>query len=507
MIIFKYWDSKFKSRNQRRLDRKNAARATKPCFSRRYYNFEVAFRNHATSFGGLAPIHQLVHKLGLPETINQHLHLLKVNRPYFESDHVLGITYNAFCQGTCLDDLDRLRHDEAFLDMLGTQRLPDPTTAGDFCRRFQESDINDLQKAFDVARTKVWQQQPSEFFEQATIDVDGTFVETGACCKQGIDISYKGIWGYHPLVVSLAETGEVLRIVNRPANRPSHEDAFMPLNESIEQCIKAGFRKVRLRGDTDFSQTKYLDIWNRLGMVNFVFGFDSIPNLREKAEKLPAAAWKKLERPAKYVLKTVPRTKPERVKDRLVKDHGFNVLRLRSEEVAEFNYQPTACSEPYRMVVVRKNISKEKGELVLFDEIRYFFYITNDRKMTTAEIVFDANDRCNQENLHAELKGSVGALRAPTNTLESNWAWMVMASLAWSLKAWWALSLPETGRHRERHQAQKTKVLRMEFRTFVNTFVMIPCQIAKKARGIVVTILSWNPERSILFRLLQVLRQ
>ncbi len=73
-------------------------------------------------------------------------------------------------------------------------------------------------------------------------------------------------------------------------------------------------------------------------------------------------------------------------------------------------------------VVVRKNLSVEKGDAVLFDDIRYFFYITNDVVTPADEIVFLANGRCNQENLIEQLKNGVRALHAPVNTLVSNWA-------------------------------------------------------------------------------------
>jgi hypothetical protein len=506
--IFTKWHREFKSRSQRRLDKNHDTIAFNPSFSAKNIHFDVAFRDHATVYGGIAAIHQLVNQLQLADAIDQRLHLLKMHMPYHESDHVLGIAYNAFCQGTRLEHIERLRTDEAYLDLLGTKRIPDPTTAGDFCRRFGEKDIAVLHSAYDAARLTVWKKQPDAFFDRATIDVDGTMVETDARCKQGVDINYEGVWGYHPLVVSLAETGEVLRIVNRPGNRPSHEGAFEPLNEAILLCRQAGFRQIRMRGDTDFSQTKHLDFWSMLPGVNFIFGFDCRENLEQIATKLPESAWTKLKRPAKYQIETAPRTKPVEVKGRIVKERGFDVLRLNSEEVAEFSYQPTACDRPYRMVVVRKNITKEKGEVVLFDEdVRYFFYITNDAEMDACEIVFDANSRCNQENLHAQLKGGVGALKSPTNTMESNWAWMTMASLAWNLKAWWALMLPEAGRWRERHKAEKTRVLRMEFRTFVDAFILIPCKVATKSRKIVVTVLSWNPLRNLLFRLLDVLRR
>ena len=159
------------------------------------------------------------------------------------------------------------------------------------------------------------------------------------------------------------------------------------------------------------------------------------------------------------------------------------------------------------MIVVRKNLSVEKGELALFDDYCYFFYLTNDRTSTPAEIVFSANGRCNQENLHAQLKNGVRALQAPVDSLVSNWAYMVMTALAWNLKAWWALTLPEQpGRHAEQHQAEKRTVLTMEFKTFVNAFIRLPCQLVRTGRKLVYRLLSWNPWLPVFFRAFDVLR-
>jgi hypothetical protein len=176
----------------------------------------------------------LVRKLGLAEAIDDRLHLLKLHLPYHESDHVLNLAYNTLCNGTCLDDIELRRNDVVFLNALGADRIPDPTTAGDFCRRFTAADVEILQDVFDQTRVRVWRQQPSEFLEEAVLDVDGTLVATGAGCKQGIDIAYDGTWGYHPLIISLANTGEVLSIVNRPGNRPSHEGP--PSNSTWRSC-------------------------------------------------------------------------------------------------------------------------------------------------------------------------------------------------------------------------------------------------------------------------------
>jgi hypothetical protein len=497
-----------KRRIERRLNKFNLEGCERPMFTAANIHYEISERDRGIAHGGIGVLHTLANRVGLAEAIDRHLVLLKFHRPYHESDHVRNIAYNALCGGTCLEDIELRRNDEVFLDAIGARRIPDPTTAGDFCRRFRNAaDIRCLQQAFHEVRQKVWAEQPDAFFEQAIIDMDGTLVGTTGSCKQGMDISYQGTWGYHPLVVSLANTGEVLSIVNRSGNRPSHEGAAAEVDRGVAVCLQGGFRRVLLRGDTDFSQTAYLDGWNADRRIQFIFGYDNCPNLVEIAEKLPPCAWRPLTRPPRYAVATKPRQRPANVKDRVVKQRQFETLRLQSEEVAEFNYRPTACQLEYRMVVVRKNITKEKGELRLHDEIRYFFYISNDWVREANEIVFCANDRCDQENLLAQLHGGCRALKAPVDSLESNWAYMVMTGLAWDLKAWWALMLPEgVGQHRPRYRADKQWLLGLEFKTFVQAFVQLPCQIVRTGRRLVYRLLSWNPYQAILFRLVAVLR-
>ena len=469
-------------------------------------HYEIAERCRGIGVGGIGAIHTLVRQLGLIESIDRRLELLKVHLPYHESDHVLALAYLPLCGGTCIQDLELLRHDEVLLNAVGARRRPDPTTAGDFCRRFTADTIGTLLDVIDDTRIPVWAQQPPAFFEQAIVDMDGCLVETTGQCKQGMDIAYDGTWGYHALVLSLANTGEVLSVVNRPGNRPSHEGAAEQIDRALAVCFRGGFRRVLLRGDTKFSQTEHLDRWDDDPRVRFIFGFEALPNLKAIAEDLPARAWKPLQRPPRYTVKTKPRERPDNVKEAVVVAREFENQRLQSEEVAEFNYQPTACKKIYRMVVVRKNISVEKGEKLLFDKIVYFFYITNDWVSAADEIVFSANDRCDQENLLAQLSGGVRALRAPVDNLESNWAYMVMTALAWNLKAWWALTLPERpGRWRERHRAEKHWVLGLEFKTFVNAFVRLPCQIIRTGRKLVYRLLAWNPYQPIFFRLVDVL--
>jgi hypothetical protein len=499
--------AKRKRRMQRRLDKHKLQGFEKPMFTATNIHYEISDKISGISHGGIGAMHTLVRDLGLIDAIDRRLHLFKFHLPYHESDHVLNLAYNALCEGTCLQDIELRRNDEAFLDALGARRIPDPTTSGDFCRRFRELDIDDLQEAVHDTRLKVWEQQPPDFFVQAILDMDGTLVGTTGCCKQGMDIAYEGTWGYHPLVISLANTGEVLSILNRSGNRPSHEGAAAEVDHCLTICWRGGFQRVLLRGDTDFSQTEHLDRWNADPRVQFVFGYACYPNLVDKAEALPEADWKPLTRPLRYEVQTQPRQRPDNVKDAIIKRREYETLRLRSEEVAEFTYRPTACQETYRMVVVRKNITKEKGEQRLQDEIRYFFYITNDWDSEAEAIVFRANGRCNQENLLAQLKGGCRALSAPVDNLLSNWAYMVMTALAWTMKAWWALSLPVgVGCHKATYQADKLWVLGMEFKTFVQAFVRLPCQIVRTGGRLVYRLLSWNPYQPIFFRLVHQLR-
>ena len=495
---------KAKRQIERRLDGAREDRG-KPMFQTANLRVELAEKVRAIGTGGIGLVHRLAEQTGLVEAIDRRLHLLKIHRPYHESDHVLNLAYNAMCDGVRLEDIELRRNDEVFLDALGTERIPDPTTAGDFCRRFAETDIRRLMQAVDDARLNVWAKQPEEFFDRATIDMDGTLVITTGECKQGMDISYKGTWGYHPLVVSLAETGEVLRLVNRSGNRPSHEGAAEEADEAITLCRKAGFRQIVLRGDTAFSQSARLDAWDEDG-VTFYFGFKAMGNLEEIADNLPKNAWQKVLRPPRYEVQTEARQKPVNVKQQIVRRREFETLRLNGEDYAEFEYQPGGCRQPYRMVVLRKNISREKGEKRLFDEIRYFFYITNDWPSDAEDVVFESNARCDQENLVAQLSGGVRALSAPVDNLHSNWAYMVMTALAWNLKAWWALWLPAKGRWREKHQTEKHRVLRMEFRTFLNAFIKIPCQIVRAGRKLIYRVLSYSPHLPVFFRLSTVLR-
>jgi hypothetical protein len=487
-----------KRRIQYRLRKKQWDEQRRPMFQTHNLHYDMANKAKGLHCAGLGVFRLLERQLDLAAAINGPLHLLKRHVPYFESDHILSLTYNVLAGGRTLDDLELLRNNEMYLDVLGAQRIPDPTTAGDFLRRFKPAHIDTLMNVINSKRLAVWQQQPPSFFEQAIIEADGSIVETNGVCKQGMDLSYNGKWGYHPLLVSLANTQEVLFLVNRSGNRPSHEGAAAYLDRAAALCQQAGFRTLLLRGDTDFTQTAHLDRWDAAGF-GFVFGIDAQPNLVQQAEILPAPAWRTLERAAPYEVATRPRQRPRKVKEEVVRRRRFRNVRLVSEEVAQFDYQPGACAKSYGIVVLRKHLVWERGGQVIDEETRYFFYITNRRTWTCAEVVSFANDRGNQENLVEQLKNGVRALHAPVNTLESNWAYMVIAALAWNMKAWLALLQPRP--------EQRQQLLAMEFRKFLNEVVLLPCQIVRAGRRVIYRLLQWNPWVNVLCRVSELLRK
>ena len=212
-------------------------------------------------------------------------------------------------------------------------------------------------------------------------------------------------------------------------------------------------------------------------------GIDAHPKLVKLAEALGNQAWKAFEREPKYEILTEPRPKAFRHKEQVVIERLFNNQKLVGEALAEIEYQPNKCNRKYRVIILRKNISVQRGEKPLFDEVRYFFYITN-RKDRAEKIVGLANGRCDQENVIEQLKNGVNAMRMPVADLVSNWAYMVIAALAWNLKAWYGLLVP----NRERG----IELVKMEFRRFLNAILLLPCQIVRTARRVIYRILGYN---------------
>lgn len=469
-------DSRIHRRQVKKLRRmlKNRGQIGKrPILSRSAVSYALAERVQVLRHGGIGAIQRLAVNSGLAMGIDESLKLLKFHKPYYESDHVLSICYNILCGGSSIEDLDLLRNDPSLLHALGADRIPDPTTAGDFLRRFDSRSIEQLQDAINEVRPVLWREAKALSSQDAIIQVDATIQGTTATTKQGMDMGYTGVMGFGPLIVSLANTREALYIENRPASTHSSVNAPYWIDKSIA-VVKPHFKRVWLRGDTAYGLSEHFDRWHEEG-INFVLGYQAHPDLIARAEALNN--WRVLQRPTRKV-RTSPRTRPDNVRQKIVVEKGCKDFRLLGEEIIEFDYSPVrnGCKHTYRLVIVKKDISVEKRQVNLFNEVRYFLYVTNDRDMSAEEVVYFANKRCDHENDIEQLRNGVKAFSLPSNTLDGNWAYMVIAALAWTLKAWFGLLAATQSKE------QSKRIVRMEFKRFLNEFVAIPAQVIRHAR-------------------------
>ena len=444
--------------------------------------YEVSGRVEAVACGGLGMLQTVAEAVGLREEIDERLNLLRRHQPYHESDHVLAQALTLLSGGHCLTT------------WLGaaTRRSSTRWSAAHPASDDQRGLSASLRRG-ECAGSPAGDQRVAGGglahaaegrAALARIDVDGTITETAGQCKEGMDISYDGRWGFGPLVVSLANTQEVLYVVNRSANRPSHDGAVAWIYLGVRWAREdAGFERVRLRGDTDFSLTEHFDRWTEEG-VEFVFGMDANPSFVRRAKALSEDDWVPFERdetpPAK-------RRRPANVKKAVVEHRGFRELTLEEEDVAELPYRSRkARKEGYRLIALRKRIRVTEGQLRLTDEIRYFFFVTNVKRedLSAAEVVRENHDRCRQENLIEQIKNGVEGTRMPLAEFDANWAYLVIACLALSLKTWAGLLLPR--------ELSARAILRMEFRRFLNEIVLLPAEILRTGRRLVFRLLAIN---------------
>jgi hypothetical protein len=159
-----------KKKITKRLERRNWEDQPRPMFTGSNMQYEVEGRQKGIAQGGIGAVHRLAKKTGLVKAIDQKLKLLKRHLPYHESDHVLNLAYNVLAGGTRLEDIELRRNDEAWMDALGAKIIPDPTTAGDFLRRFHRNDVETLMDLINETRVRIWEQQSQDFFQEAIVD-------------------------------------------------------------------------------------------------------------------------------------------------------------------------------------------------------------------------------------------------------------------------------------------------------------------------------------------------
>jgi hypothetical protein len=438
-------------------------------------------RGEATAYGGLSLAVALVRQLGVERALDQALDLLQSHRPFTESDHVLTHVYNLFVGGTCIEDIAYLQASEPVRRMLGAARIPDPTTAGDFLRRFDAGALEALDRAIDRGQEAVWKRRYGRRKAgQAIVDLDSHVHPVYGDQKEGADFSYKGPLAYHPLVISLAETQECLRLINRPGNTPSAEDAEKHLDELFPMLLRR-FRQVVVRGDSAFCNQKVFDACEAHGQ-SFAVVSPTQTNFEALADALPESAWKPYRGPGERAHRTAPparrRQRRPNLRRRLARQRGKHDLKLERQWVAEIPYRPQRSQTTYRLVIRRQRI-EEHHQGQLFELWRYRYVMTNLPPSTSTQEVVDLTyQRCDQENVIEQLQHGIPGMRMPTGGLISNAAYLTCARLAHNLKAWLAqLALPR-------------ETMRWEWKRFRHAFVYVAARVLRQSRQVRVRIAS-----------------
>ena len=437
-------------------------------------------RSDATAYGGLSLAVRTSAALRLPQAIDAELRLLHCHRPFTESDHVLTHVYNLFVGGRCIEDIAHLQTSDPVKRMLGASRIPDPTTAGDFLRRFDADGIEQLDGAVDGVQDTVWRVAHGTGKRKlGLVDLDSHVHAVYGDQKEGADFTYQGTFGYHPLAITLAETQECLRLINRPGNVVSAEGAAQALREVLPMLNKR-FRRVIVRGDSAFARQDIYQACESAGQY-FAMVSPAHRNLDGLADALPARAWKAFD-PASPRRSSSNKTKRRKRRANLrrqrARQRGKRDLKLERQWVAEIAYRPARSKNTYRLIIRRQRI-EESAQGQLFELWRYRYVITNLPCHYSAHKVMKLTyQRCDQENVIEQLQNGIAAMRMPTGDFLANWAFLVCARLAHNLKAWLAqLALP-------------TEVMRWEWKRFRQAFVFVAATVVTRARQVRVRLAS-----------------
>jgi hypothetical protein len=439
-------------------------------------------RGEMTHYGGLVLAQQFVRRFGVAKRLDESLGLFKRHAPYHESDHVLALAYTLYADGTCLEDQAVLQGSEAVRRLVGACRIPDPTTAGDFLRRFRTvHDVEQLSGVTDEVQEAVWLKLPRQVrrrrkrHELALVDLDGHVKPLYGVQKEGADFSYDGRWSYQPLVVSLGLSGECLRVVNQPGSaRPS--DAAAKALEEVLALVRRHFRNAIVRGDTDFDRSDVYNATIEAGAY-FAIGGRLHPNRAALVEAIAEQDWKPF----------VPRSEREERggpsrhvytrnwRRQKAAERGFRTLRTVKQWLSEIDYQPQGLDSPCRMIVRRVLIEENDGQGALFTHFRYRLVLTNLPRSYTARQVVDLTyQRCDQENVIEQFGQGIAGWRMPVAEFMGNSAWLQIARLAWNLGKWIAqIALP-------------SEVVRWEWKRFRRHFVYIAAKVLTMGRRLVV---------------------
>jgi hypothetical protein len=445
-------------------------------------HLESDTRGETTHYGGLVLAQQLVRRFRVAQRLDDTLVLFKRHAPYHESDHVLALAYTLYADGRCLEDQSALQGSEAVRRLVGACRIPDPTTAGDFLRRFRTAqDVEQLSGVIDEVEEAVWSKLARKVrrrrkkHELALVDLDGHIKPLYGVQKEGADFSYNGRWSYQPLVVSLGGSGECLKVVNQPGSARSSDAAAKAL-EGVLPLVRRHFVNAIVRGDTDFDRS---DVFNAaIGAgAYFAIGGRLHQNRAALVGAIAEESWKPFVPRADREGRSGPsrHVRTANCRQQKAAARGYRTLRTVKQWVSEIAYQPAGLGSACRMIVRRILIEESDGQGALFEHFRYRLVLTNlPRSYTAGQVIDITYQRCDQENVIEQFGQGIAGWRMPVAEFMGNSAWLQIARLAWNLGKWIAqIALP-------------SEVVRWEWKRFRRHFVYIAAKVLKTGRRLVV---------------------
>jgi hypothetical protein len=362
---------------------------------------------------GLSLFYAMAESLDIPASLDRHVHVKVREVGYPESEHILALAANAFVGGDFLDDLEALREDVAIKKVIGRKDIPDPTTAGDFCRRFTLGHILQIERAFCEIQQAVYTRRPE--ITKWTIDVDAKVHEVYGKQKQGAARSYSGVYSLQPLYAFVHETDELLHLQLRSGNTHPGDKAVRFLHR-MKRKIPTGIKSVTLRSDSAFYNKEVVVLCEKEGW-EFTITADQTGPLRRAIGALSEESW--------------------------TQDPKYPAI-----SYAEVAYQPVGWPKEYRFLVRREREQEKKGQTTLFEPFSHYVVVTNRRGDVRA--LMESHDKRGSAEKRIGQFTNEFLSHLPMGEFLANWVYLLCAQLAYNLSLWLRdLVLPES--YRKKH--------------------------------------------------------
>ena len=351
---------------------------------------------HAVASAGLILPATLAARLGIEALADELIDLGDKPGAHRPGRKVMTLIHSVILGGDCIDDADVLRAGSTG-SVLG-HRVMAPSTLGTFLRSFTFGHVRQLDRLAEAVLTRAWAAGAGPGEAPMTFDVDSTITEVHGDQKQGAAYGYTRQFGYHPLLATRADTGEVLHIRMRKGSANSGRGAERFVNELVARVRRAGATgPLTMRADSAFHSNKVIKACRRL-KVAFSITVNQNTTVRAAIDSIPEESWTSIEYP----------------------EGGL-------AEVAETEYQDM------RLIVRRTRLVGPQAKL--WPDWRHHAFVTN-RVGTTVDLDADHRRHAVVELAIRDLKEGAGLCHCPSGKFFANSAWAVVVTLAHNIIRW-----------------------------------------------------------------------